>query len=137
MGDGFTMLGMRDRRNVGALAIALAMALGCGYEPDGFITGSNTSSEDEFGWGLALSSDGRTLAVGAPGEASSAPGINGDQDDDSLGGSGAVYVFTPQADPWPEQAYIKASNPGSGSSFGRAVALSSDGSTLVVGAAGE
>lgn len=38
---------------------------------------------------------------------------------------------------WAQQAYVKASNTGAGDFFGYALSLSSDGSTLVVGAYGE
>ncbi len=40
-----------------------------------------------------MSRDGRTMVVGARGEDSAAPGVNGDQADNSLAESGAVYVF--------------------------------------------
>jgi hypothetical protein len=56
-----------------------------------YVKASNTGAGDQFGWGVALAADG-TLAVGAPGEASAATGIGGDQRDDSLSASGAVYV---------------------------------------------
>lgn len=46
-----------------------------------------------FGLGLAISGDGRTLAVGAPGEDSAALGFDGDQNDHSLPNAGAVYLF--------------------------------------------
>lgn len=46
-----------------------------------------------FGVGLAISADGRTLAVGAPGEDSAALGVDGDQNDHSLPNAGAVYLF--------------------------------------------
>ena len=49
---------------------------------------------DEFGSSVALSRDGRTLAVGARGEDSGAKGINGNQADNSMKEAGAVYVFT-------------------------------------------
>jgi hypothetical protein len=53
---------------------------------------SNTGAGDYFGVSVALSGD--TLAVGAAGEASTAQGVNGgNQDDDSAPGSGAVYIF--------------------------------------------
>ena len=42
---------------------------------------------------LSLSEDGRMLAVGAPGEASDARGIDGTQTSNSAIGSGAVYLF--------------------------------------------
>jgi len=104
----------------------------------GYFKGSNTESGDAFGEAVALSANGTTLAVGASGEDSSATGIGGDQSDDTAAGSGAVYVFVRDADGgWSQQAYLKASNTGSGDRFGSALALSADGATLVVGASGE
>ena len=58
-----------------------------------YIKASNTNADDGFGWSLALSADGSTLAVGALGEGSSATGINGNQLDDSATSAGAVYVY--------------------------------------------
>ncbi len=46
-----------------------------------------------FGRGLAISGDGRTLAVGAPGEDSAALGVDGDPNDHSAPNAGAVYLF--------------------------------------------
>ncbi len=45
---------------------------------------------------MALSKDGKLMAVGARGEASAAKGINGNQNDNSAPGAGAVYIFTSQ-----------------------------------------
>ncbi len=56
--------------------------------------GSNDEAFDEFGSSVALSRDGRTMAVGARGEDSSAKGIDGNQSDNSVKEAGAVYVFT-------------------------------------------
>ena len=113
------------------------------WSQQAYIKASNTGFADLFGGSLALS--GNTLAVGAGSEASNATGVNGNQANNSLAASGAVYVFTRQADTWSQQAYIKASNPGnsdffgnggsSGTSYGTSIALA-DG-TLVVGARGE
>jgi hypothetical protein len=99
-----------------------------------YLKASNTDVIDWFGWSVARSADGSTLAVGAPGEASSSPGVNGDQAPNLLSSAGAVYVFTRAGDSWAQQAYVKASNPGQIDSFGLTVALSADGSTLAVGA---
>jgi PKD domain/FG-GAP repeat len=101
---------------------------------------------DEFGGSaVALDGDGNTLAVGARGEDSCAPGINGDQTNNGCRNAGAVYVFTRTNGIWVQQAYIKASNPGGeifvgdsiwyGDSFGSSVAISGD--TLAVGARSE
>ena len=106
-------------------------------EAIGYVKASNTGSGDQFSVSLALSSDGNTLAVGAIAEASNATGINGDQTDNSASGSGAVYIFTRSSDNWSQQAYLKAPNTEANDNFGLSVALSSDGSTLAVGAANE
>ncbi len=58
-----------------------------------YIKGSNTEAYDEFGSSLSLSRDGRLLAIGARGEDSGATGIDGDQSDNSVTESGAVYLF--------------------------------------------
>jgi hypothetical protein len=58
-----------------------------------YFKGSNTEKFDEFGSAVALSRDGRTMAVGAHFESGGAKGINGNQADNSMSQSGAVYVF--------------------------------------------
>ena len=103
----------------------------------GYFKASNTGTLDNFGFSVALSSDGNTLAVGAMGESSNATGINGDQTDNSLAGAGAAYVFTRTGTTWSQQAYLKASNTGVGDRFGFELSLSSDGNTLAVGAPDE
>ena len=103
----------------------------------GYFKASNTGSFDNFGVAISLSADGNTLAVGANVEDSTANGINGDQNNDLVGQSGAVYVFVRSAGLWQQQAYVKANNTGNGDSFGEAVSLSADGNTLAVGAPGD
>jgi hypothetical protein len=94
-----------------------------------------TALDGHAGIGLAISGDGNTMAVGAPHESSSAPGVNGDENNDTSYSSGAVYVFTRAANgTWAQQAYLKASNPGDGDDFGHVVSLSADGNTLAVSA---
>ena len=48
---------------------------------------------DLFGLSIALSNSGRTLAVGAPGENSSAIGIDGDRKNEDARDSGAAYLY--------------------------------------------
>jgi hypothetical protein len=112
-----------------------------------YLKASNPDPEDHFGcggvldghagWGVAISSDGTTVAIGAPHESSSAKGVNGNQSDNGMYGSGAVYVFVRSGTGWSQQAYIKPSNPQMGAEFGHVVALSADGNTLAVSAYGE
>ncbi|MGI9305005.1 MAG: FG-GAP repeat protein, partial [Gammaproteobacteria bacterium] len=120
-------------------AVYVFTRTGSGWSQQAYIKASNTEADDQFGHALSLSGDGNTLAVGAYGEDSSAAGINGDQLDNATVDSGAVYVFTRVGATWSQQAYIKASNPGtsgpvvgifSGDRFGQAVSLSADGNTL-------
>ncbi|MBI2186118.1 MAG: integrin [Acidobacteria bacterium] len=109
-----------------------------------YIKASNAEAYDHFACGggnqghtgnsVALSGDGTTMAVGAPFESSNAKGINGNQRDNSLYASGAVYVYVRQGDGWTQQAYVKASNPGQSDHFGSSVALSRDGNTMAVAA---
>ncbi|MEE8301830.1 MAG: cadherin-like beta sandwich domain-containing protein [Candidatus Tectomicrobia bacterium] len=102
------------------------------WSQEAYIKASNTGATDFFGYYTSVALSGDTLAVGAYAEASSATGINGNEADNSMGNSGAAYVFTRTAGTWSQQAYVKASNTNAGDTFGQSVALSGD--TLVVGA---
>jgi hypothetical protein len=97
-------------------------------------TADSFGEGDQFGFSLALSGDGNTMAVGALTEDGATRGINGNQADNSAASAGAVYVFTRTARAWSQQAYVKSSNLDAGDLFGYAVALSRDGSLLAVGA---
>jgi hypothetical protein len=94
------------------------------------LTASNAGGGDQFGATVAISGD--TIVVGANDEASGATGVNGDGSNDNLPYSGAAYVFTRSGTSWTQQAYLKASNPGTNDEFGYSVAISGD--TIVVGA---
>ncbi len=102
-----------------------------------YIKASNAKKDDQFGFTVALSGDGNTMAVGATAEDSAAKGINGNQADHSAINAGAVYVFVRSGGNWVQQAYIKASNAKASDQFGASLALSGDGNTLAVGATGE
>lgn len=113
----------------------------------GKVQASNVDANDLFGWSVALSGDGQTLAVGAPAEDSSARGVDGDQSSNNSRDSGAVYVFVKENGLWVQQAYLKASNteqPGVNTNrflpndrFGYRLAISDDGNTLAVSAINE
>ncbi|MBL8693948.1 MAG: FG-GAP repeat protein [Planctomycetes bacterium] len=103
------------------------------WSQQAYLKASNTGAFDEFGFSVAVSGD--TVIVGAPREDSNATGVNGNQANNSSGGSGAAYVFFRSGGVWSQQAYLKASNTGTFDEFGYSVALSGD--TVVVGAIGE
>src|SRR5688572_2526068 len=96
-------------------------------------TADSFGEGDQFGWSLALSRDGNTIAVGALTEDSASTGVNGDQRNNSALGAGAVYVFARTGNTWGQQAYVKPSNIDAGDMFGYSVSLSAVGDTLAVG----
>jgi FG-GAP repeat len=99
-----------------------------------YIKASNTTHDFQFGYSIAVSGDGNTLAVGSINESGGSKGVNGSQANQTIRDSGAAYVFTRRNGAWVQQAYIKASNPKEEALFGNAIALSNDGNTLAVGA---
>jgi hypothetical protein len=120
-------------------AVYVFTRTGMNWSQQAYIKASNTGEPgvgdqlgdgDQFGFSIGLSADGNTLAVGAIGEDSGAKGINGDQNDNSQQGSGAVYIFTRSGATWSQQAYVKPSNTDTNDLFGYAVGLSADGNTL-------
>lgn len=102
-----------------------------------YVKAANAGVDDWFGYSVALSTNGDTLAVGALNEKSNAVGVGGDDTNDSYTRAGAAYVFSRTGSTWAQQAYIKASNTGSNDNFGSAIALAGDGDTLAVTARGE
>ena len=77
-------------------ALYLFTRSGTTWTQQAYVKGSNTEAYDEFGSSMALSNDGKLIAIGARGEASAAKGVNGNQNDNSAMGAGAVYIFTNQ-----------------------------------------
>ena len=58
-----------------------------------YVKASNANPGDSFGFRIALSEDGNSLAVGAYREDSVVTGIDGDHADNSAESAGALYVF--------------------------------------------
>lgn len=101
---------------------------------EAYIKSSNPDENDEFGFRVELSADGNTLAVGSTQEDGVGKGFGGDESNNTLEDSGAVYVFKRGGDEWVQTAYIKGSNSDANDEFGNSLALSDDGQTLAVGA---
>ena len=83
---------------------------------------SDAQSSDVFGYSVSISGDGDTAIVGAYLE------------DEGGSTAGAAYVFTRSGGTWTEQQKITASDAEAGDEFGRAVSISGDGNTAIVGA---
>jgi hypothetical protein len=114
-------------------AVYVFARTGSTWTQQAYIKASNTGEAgkedeiadgDQFGFSLALSDDGNTLAVGAIAE---------DGPDNAVQSAGAVYVFNRTGRTWSQQAYVRASNPSAGDFFGYSVALAADGNTMAIG----
>ncbi len=90
------------------------------------VGGKEEAAEGFFGESVALSADGNTAIIGAP------------LDDAGGDRRGSAFVFTRSKGVWTQQGpeLSGGSEVGDGSEFGRGVALSSDGNTALIGAAG-
>ena len=122
-----------DDSNNGAGASGAAYVFhrsGTTWSQQAYLKASNTNSIDNFGTPVAIDED--TVIVGAIAEDSNATGVNGDENSNAAGNSGAAYVFHRSGSTWAQQAYLKASNTEGGDQFGFSVAI--DGDTAVVGA---
>jgi len=96
---------------------------GTGWAEEATLLASGGASNDDFGWSVALTSDGSRALVGAPG-------------DDTAGGAdaGSARVFLRTGTGWAEEATLRALGGAAGDNFGSSVALTSDGSRALVGA---
>lgn len=86
------------------------------------ILAADGAASDNFGCAVALSGDGNTALIGAYG------------DDDKGSYSGSAYIYIRSGSTWVQQTKLVASDGAAGDRFGYAVALSSDGSTALIGA---
>lgn len=101
-------------------------ASGDSWSQQAKLTPDDGDSEDIFGWSVAVSGDGTTALVGAQ------------TDEDPNGDSaGSAYVFGTSGGSWSQRAKLAANDGDRGGLFGRAVAVSSDGTTALVGAEDE
>ena len=105
---------------------------GGSWAQQAYIKASNTTGNDQFGYSVAISADGNTLAVGARQEDSGATGVGANEADNSAMESGAIYVFARVGTAWSQQVYIKPTVVLGGNEVGRSIGLSDDGNTLVV-----
>ena len=87
------------------------------------IQASDASATDFFGAAVSLSTNGDTAIVGAY-----------TVDDGSITASGAAYIFTRSGTSWSQQQKLEASDPSANDNFGRHVAMSGDGNTVIIGA---
>ena len=95
------------------------------WSQQAFIKASSPGALDQFGWSVALSANGDWMAVSAR---------NDDGVANALTDSGAVYVFSRSGSTWTQRSILRPTTLSAGDTFGESLGLSSDGTTLVVGA---
>ena len=99
-----------------------------------YLKAPNASSEDAFGFAVALSADGNVLAIGAIGEDGDATSSL-DDDNDNQETAGAVYVYTRSESAWSTTpAYLKPSSTIAGAEFGGSLSLTGHGNELAIAA---
>ena len=86
------------------------------------LTSTDGAASDYYGLGLGISSDGSTIAIGAPWKAVGANNIQG-----------AVYTYT-LSKAWAQTTELIAADGAAGDYFGTWVSMSRDGSTVATGA---
>lgn len=100
----------------------LLAATASAYSTRQIIVSGDPGANEIFGWVVALSDDGQTIAAGSP------------ADDSTFSDTGAVYIFTKSGSSWTQQQKLTASDKETSDFFGRSVAISADGNTVIGGA---
>ncbi|HWO22817.1 MAG TPA: FG-GAP repeat protein, partial [Kofleriaceae bacterium] len=127
----------RDNSAQDAGAVYVFGRSGTTWSQQAYVKASNSEEQDFFGFAIALSADGSTLAVGGPDEDSAAKGIGGDESSNATKDSGATYIYTRSDTTWRQRAYVKSTDPYERGAFGTSVALSPTGAVLITGAPAE
>ena len=135
---GINNVGQSNNDAAGSGAVYLFRFNNGDWTQEAYIKATKVRASDNFGHSVSLSTNGNTIAVGAPNEDGSSAGVNGVQNN-SGSNTGAVYVFrySLTSSAWTQQAYIKTLNLSNGDNFGYAVSLSADGNMLAAGAISE
>ena len=92
LGAGVTVFPMSGTEEQGAVYIFVHTA-GGSWELRNVVKSPNPGLNDQFGISISMSATGRTLAVGASGEDSSATGIDGNRTHEDAPEAGAAYLY--------------------------------------------
>ncbi|MDA8295329.1 MAG: IPT/TIG domain-containing protein [Actinomycetota bacterium] len=93
---------------------------GAGLPTSPTATYNGTSNNEELGWSVALSANGEVALVGAPNDAITGP-------------VGFAYLYVESNGAWPTSPTATFVGTASNAGFGASVALSADGSSVLVG----
>jgi hypothetical protein len=121
-GDGNSALIGAYGKNVSRGAAYTFARSGNSWGQQAELTAPDGAANDEYGWSVALSSDGSTALIGAPWK---------------YYYDGAAYVYGHGSTGWSQQAELTASNGATDDVFGSSVALNSNGTAALIGAPGK
>jgi hypothetical protein len=121
-----------DNSMQSAGAVYVFVRSGTSWTQQAYVKPANTTANVQFGYSVALSANGNTLAASAFDEGGASRVINGPYTR-GRNGSGAVYMFTRAGATWTQQAYLKVSNAEANDSLGVIVSISDDGNTVAGG----
>lgn len=123
--DGNTAIVGAFGKNVNASGDGAAYVFtrsGATWSQQARLTHDDPATNDAFGGGVSISSNGNTALISAGGK----QGTYLQQ--------GAAYVFTRSGTTWSQQAKLVSSDPGKNDNFGRALVISGDGNTALLSA---
>ena len=138
-GDGISLSGSGDLLAVGATdnpsgRVYIFSRTNNRWTEESIFTPEVAGSADGFGAEVAMTEDGQTIFVGAPGEGSRVGGFFGDPTDNNRPESGAAYSFIRVNGIYQQQSYFKNNNPDSRDAFGLQISTTDDGSTTAIAA---
>ncbi len=110
---------------------------GTSWAQTAYLKADNTDPGDRFGQTVSAAGNGLSVAIAAPGEDGGNSGTVSLGTDNAATDAGAAYFFGFNGTVWTQRSYVKSANTNGGDGFGSAVSLSTDGTTLAVGADGE
>ena len=124
-----------DNSMQSAGAVYVYARTGTAWTQQAYVKAPNTAANVQFGYSVALSADGNTMAASSFDEGGASRAILGPNGPFTPGrnGTGAIYVYTRTGTTWALQAYLKASNAENGDSLGVIVSISDDGNTIAGG----
>jgi hypothetical protein len=124
--DGSTLAVGSLRSNSDQGAVTVFARSGGKWVQQEILADENGAKKDWFGYSMAISKDGNTLAIGAV-----YADVSGNAD------QGNVHVYARSGGAWKLQKTLVGDAGAAGDVFGVSVAISDDGNTVAVGAAGD
>jgi len=124
--DGSTLAVGSLRSNGDQGAVTVFARSGGKWVQQEILADENGAKKDWFGYSMAISKDGNTLAIGAV-----YADVSGNAD------QGNVHVYARSGGAWKLQKTLTGEGGAAGDVFGVSVAISDDGNTVAVGAAGD